>query len=152
MTDTLANLATETRSFPPPLEFVAQANATAQMYADAEADYEGFWAEQAGRLDWSQPWEQVLDWTDAPFAKWFVGGTLNVAYNCVDRHVDAGLGSRTAIIFEPESGNTETITYNDLKRRVSQAANALTDLGVQAGDRVAIYMPMIPQAVVSMLA
>ncbi len=152
MTDTLANLASETRSFAPTPEFAAQANATAQMYDRADADFEGFWAEQAGRLDWDRPWDQVLDWSDAPFAKWFVGGTLNVAYNCVDRHVDAGLGSRTAIIFEPEAGNTETISYDDLKRRVSQAANALTDLGVQAGDRVAIYMPMIPQAVVSMLA
>ena len=152
MTDTLANLASETRSFAPPPQFAAQANATEALYDKADADTMGFWAEQAGRLHWDQPWEQVLDWSGAPFAKWFVGGTLNVAYNCVDRHVDAGLGSRTAIIFEPETGNTETISYDDLKRRVSQAANALTDLGVQAGDRVAIYMPMIPQAVVSMLA
>ncbi len=152
MTDTLANLASETRNFAPPPQFAAQANATEALYDKADADTMGFWAEQAGRLHWDQPWEQVLDWSGAPFAKWFVGGTLNVAYNCVDRHVDAGLGSRTAIIFEPETGNTETISYDDLKRRVSQAANALTDLGVQAGDRVAIYMPMIPQAVVSMLA
>jgi len=152
MTDTLENLATESRSFPPSPEFVAQSNVTAAIYDEAAADRLGFWAEQAQRLDWAQPWTEVLDWSDAPFAKWFVGGRLNVAYNCVDRHVDNGLGSRAAIIFEPESGEAETITYADLQKRVSQAANALTELGVEAGDRVAIYMPMIPQAVVAMLA
>jgi len=152
MTDTLANLATETRSFPPSDEFVARASHTAATYDRAAADRLGFWAKQAQRLDWAQPWTEVLDWSDAPFAKWFVGGRLNVAYNCVDRHVDAGNGSRTAIIFEPENGDEETITYADLQKRVSQAANALTALGVEAGDRVAIYMPMIPQAVVAMLA
>jgi len=152
MTDTLENLATESRSFPPSPEFVAQSNVTAAIYDEAAADRLGFWAEQAQRLDWAQPWTEVLDWSDAPFAKWFVGGRLSVAYNCVDRHVDNGLGSRAAIIFEPESGEAETITYADLQKRVSQAANALTELGVEAGDRVAIYMPMIPQAVVAMLA
>jgi len=152
MTDTLANLATETRSFPPSDEFVARASHTAATYDRAAADRLGFWAEQAQRLDWAQPWDEVLDWSDAPFAKWFVGGRLNVAYNCVDRHVDAGLGSRTAIIFEPENGEAQTITYAQLAKQVAQAANALTDLGVEAGDRVAIYMPMIPQAVVAMLA
>ncbi len=152
MTETLANLATESRSFPPPEQFAAQAVATAELYDEAAADRLGFWARQAERLTWSTPWTEVLDWSNAPFAKWFVGGELNVAYNCVDRHVDNGLGSRTAIIFEPENGEAETITYEQLQKRVSQAANALTDLGVTAGDRVAIYMPMIPQAVVAMLA
>ena len=152
MTDTLANLATETRSFPPSNEFAAQAVATAGLDEQAAADRLGFWAGQAERLDWAQPWTEVLDWSDAPFAKWFVGGELNVAYNCVDRHVANGLGSRAAIIFEPENGAAETITYAQLQQRVAQAANALTDLGVAAGDRVAIYMPMIPQAVVAMLA
>jgi len=152
MTDTLENLATENRSFPPSQEFAAQAGATADLYDEADADRLGFWAQQAQRLAWSTPWTEVLDWSNAPFAKWFVGGELNVAYNCVDRHVENGLGSRTAIIFEPESGEPETITYEQLQQRVSQAANALTGLGVAAGDRVAIYMPMIPQAVVAMLA
>ena len=152
MTETLENLATEERSFPPSDEFVAASDVTPAIYDEAAADRLGFWAKQAQRLDWAQPWTEVLDWSDAPFAKWFVGGRLNVAHNCVDRHVAAGNGSRTAIIFEPENGDEETITYADLQKRVSQAANALTALGVEAGDRVAIYMPMIPQAVVAMLA
>ena len=152
MTETLENLATEERSFPPSDEFVAQSTVTSALYDEAAADRLGFWAKQAERLDWAQPWTEVLDWSDAPFAKWFVGGRLNVAHNCVDRHVAAGNGSRTAIIFEPESGEAESITYADLQKKVSQAANALTDLGVEAGDRVAIYMPMIPQAVIAMLA
>ncbi len=152
MTETLANLATETRHFGPSPEFAAQANATAALYDEAAEDRLAFWARQAQRLDWAQPWSEVLDWSNAPFAKWFVGGELNVAYNCVDRHVEAGNTDRVAIIFEPESGEAEHITYGQLQKRVSQAANALTDLGVQAGDRVAIYMPMIPQAVVAMLA
>jgi acetyl-CoA synthetase len=151
-TDALANLATETRTFPPDAAFTAQANATAELYDVAAADRLGFWAEQAGRLQWETPWEQVLDWSDAPFAKWFVGGRLNVAANCVDRHVEAGLGERTAIIFESESGETAHITYADLLARVSQAANALTALGITAGDRVAIYLSMTPEAVVAMLA
>ena len=152
MTETLENLATEERSFPPSDEFVAASDVTPAIYDEAAADRLGFWAKQAQRLDWAQPWTEVLDWSDAPFAKWFVGGRLNVAHNCVDRHVAAGNGSRTAIIFEPENGDEETITYADLQKRVSQAANALTALGVEAGDRVAIHMPMIPQAVVAMLA
>ncbi len=152
MTETLENLATEERSFPPSDEFVAASDVTPAIYDEAAADRLGFWAKQAQRLEWAQPWTEVLDWSDAPFAKWFVGGRLNVAHNCVDRHVVAGNGSRTAIIFEPENGDEETITYADLQKRVSQAANALTALGVEAGDRVAIYMPMIPQAVVAMLA
>ena len=152
MTETLANLATETRRFGPSPEFAAQANATEALYEEAAEDRLGFWAKQAQRLDWAQPWSEVLDWSNAPFAKWFVGGELNVAYNCVDRHVEAGNTDRVAIIFEPESGEAEHITYGQLQKRVSQAANALTDLGVEAGDRVAIYMPMIPQAVVAMLA
>src|SRR5690606_110242 len=101
---------------------------------------------------WETPWEQTLDWSDAPFAKWFVGGRLNVAVNCVDRHVAAGFGEKVAIHFEGEPGDTRTITYGDLQEQVCKAANALTDLGVTAGDRVAIYLPMIPEAAVAMLA
>ena len=149
---TLENLSYESRSFPPPAAFAAQANVKADAYDEAAADRPAFWAKQAERLSWSTPWTQVLDWSNPPFAKWFVGGTLNVAYNCLDRHVDAGLGDRVAYYFEGEPGDTRTITYGQLKDAVCQAANALTDLGVKAGDRVAIYMPMIPEAVVAMLA
>jgi acetyl-CoA synthetase len=148
----LDNLLTESRTFPPSKEFAAQANATAQMYADAEADRDGFWAAQADHLHWDTRWTQVLDWSNAPFAKWFVGGKLNIAYNCVDRHVEAGNGDRIAYHWEGEPGDTRTITYADLLREVSKAANALASLGLVAGDRVAIYMPMIPETVVAMLA
>jgi len=150
--EALENLLHEDRSFPPDPSFVAQANATAGMYDLAAADRLGFWSEQAGRLTWSEPWSQVLDWSNAPFARWFVDGKLNVAYNCVDRHVEAGYGDQVALHFEGEPGDTRDVTYADLQREVCQAANALTELGVQAGDRVAIYMPMIPEAVVAMLA
>ena len=150
--ETLENLSYESRSFPPSAEFAAQANVKADAYAEAAADRPAFWAKQAERLSWSTPWTQVLDWSNPPFAKWFVGGTLNVAYNCLDRHVEAGLGDRVAYYFEGEPGDSRTITYQQLKDSVCQAANALTDLGVKAGDRVAIYMPMIPEAVIAMLA
>ena len=149
---TLENLSYESRTFPPPAAFAAAANVTADAYAEAAADRPAFWAKQAERLSWSTPWSQVLDWSNPPFAKWFVGGTLNVAYNCLDRHVEAGLGDRVAYYFEGEPGDTRVITYQQLTDAVCQAANALTDLGVKAGDRVAIYMPMIPEAAVAMLA
>ncbi len=148
----LENLSTEDRRFPPPEEFAAAAVATADLYEQA-TDREAFWANQArDLLSWESDFSQTLDWSDAPFARWFVGGTLNVAYNCVDRHVQNGLGERVAIHFEGEPGDTRTITYAELKDEVSRAANVLTDLGVQAGDRVAIYLPMIPEAAISMLA
>ncbi|MEZ5118027.1 MAG: acetate--CoA ligase [Candidatus Nanopelagicales bacterium] len=150
--EALENLLHEDRTFPPAPEFAAQANAKAAMYDEAAEDRLAFWARQAERLSWETPWEQVLDWSDAPFAKWFVGGRLNVAYNCVDRHVEAGHGDQVAIHFEGEPGDTRDLTYADLQREVSQAANALTELGIAAGDRVAIYMPMIPEAIVAMLA
>ena len=140
----------ESPQFPAPRQFAAQAVATAELYDEGRRP-DRFLGPAGATTGLVHPWTEVLDWSNAPFAKWFVGGELNVAYNCVDRHVENGLGSRTAIIFEPESGG-ETITYEQLQRRVSQAANALTGLGVAAGDRVAIYMPMIPQAVVAMLA
>jgi len=151
--ETLANLLKEDRRFEPPAELAAAANVKADAYDAAQADREGFWAEQAERLSWDTRWERVLDWDDPPFAKWFVGGRLNAAYNCVDRHVEAGRGEKVAIhwVGEPE-GDTRDLTYADLQREVSKAANALTELGVTAGDRVAIYLPMIPEAVVTMLA
>jgi acetyl-CoA synthetase len=148
---TLSNLSTENRSFPPSDEFAAQANATADWYDRADADREAFWAEQAERLHWDQKWERVLDW-DTPFAKWFVGGKLNVAYNCVDRHVEAGHGEQVAFHWEGEPGDSRTITYADLQREVCKTANALIELGIGAGDRVAIQLPMIPEAAFSMLA
>ncbi len=149
---TLENLSYESRSFPPPADFAAQANVKADAYAEAAADRPAFWAKQAERLTWATPWTQVLDWSNPPFAKWFVGGKLNVAYNCLDRHVEAGLGDRVAYHFEGEPGDTRDITYRQLKDSVCQAANALIDLGVKTGDRVAIYMPMIPEAAIAMLA
>ncbi|WP_300576492.1 acetate--CoA ligase [uncultured Nocardioides sp.] len=151
--ETLANLLKEDRRFEPPADLAEHANLTADAYDAAAKDREGFWAEQAQRLTWAEPFTQVLDWTDPPFAKWYVGGRLNAAYNCVDRHVEAGRGDKVALHFVGEPvGDTRSITYAELQDLVSQAANALTDLGVAAGDRVAIYMPMIPEAVVTMLA
>jgi acetyl-CoA synthetase len=149
---TLDNLLTESRTFPPSDEFAQQANAKAELYDQADADREAFWAAQAEQLSWDTPWNQVLDWSNAPFAKWFVGGKLNVAYNCVDRHVEAGNGDRVAIHWEGEPGDGRTITYADLQREVSKTANALLSLGLTTGDRVAIYMPMLPEAIFSMLA
>ena len=151
--ETLSNLGHEERRFAPPAEIVEHANLTEEAYERAAADPEAFWAEQAERLDWDTKWDRVLDWDNPPFAKWFVGGTLNAAYNCVDRHVEAGRGDQVAIhwVGEPED-DTRDLTYADLKDEVCRAANALTDLGVVAGDRVAIYMPMIPEAVIAMLA
>jgi len=148
----LANLATEQRRFPPPADVVATAEATADWYGWAGRDRLGFWAEQARRLDWVTPFTEVLDWTRPPFARWFADGRLNVAVNCVDRHVAAGRGDKVAFHFEGEPGDTRTITYADLLADVCRAANALSALGVRAGDRVAVYLPMIPEAVVTMLA
>ncbi|MFM7147829.1 MAG: AMP-binding protein, partial [Actinomycetales bacterium] len=149
--DALSNLLQENRVFAPTPEFAAQANAQPQMYEQG-ADRLEFWAEQARALDWFEPFTEVLDWSEAPFAKWFVGGRLNVAHNCVDRHVAAGHGEQVAIRFEGEAGDRRDITYAQLQDEVCQAANALGELGITAGDRVAIYMPMIPEAIVAMLA
>ena len=144
--------AAEGRTFPPPERLAAHANVGPEVYDDAASDRLAFWAKQARRLTWTQEWDEVLDWSNPPFAKWFVGGTLNVAYNCVDRHVEDGHGDQVAYHWEGEPGDTRTITYQQLQDEVCKAANALTELGVQAGDRVAIYMPMIPETVISMLA
>jgi acetyl-CoA synthetase len=151
--ETLSNLMHENRRFEPPADLAANANVKAEVYAEADADRLAFWEKAAERLSWETRWDRVLDWDDAPFAKWFVGGRINAAYNCVDRHVEAGNGDKVAYhwVGEPEN-DTRDITYAELKDLVCQAANALTDLGVKAGDRVAIYMPMIPETVVAMLA
>jgi len=151
--ETLANLSNEERRFEPPEDLAKDANVTADWYDEAAADRLAFWEKQAERLSWDQKWDRVLDWDDPPFAKWFVGGTLNAAYNCVDRHVEDGKGDKVALhwVGEPED-DTRDITYAELKDEVCRAANALSDLGVVKGDRVAIYMPMIPETVVAMLA
>ncbi len=150
----LENLVHEGLTFPPPADFAAQANGTADLYEQAAADHEGFWAEQARTyLTWSTPFTQSLDWSNPPFAKWFADGELNACVNAVDRHVEQGRGDKVAIHFvgEPE-GDTRDITYADLHEQVQRAANALADLGVGKGDTVAIYLPMIPEAAVAMLA
>ncbi|MGV9848121.1 acetate--CoA ligase [Streptomyces sp. NPDC003442] len=150
--ESLANLLREERRFAPPAELTANANVTAEAYERAKVDRLGFWADQARRLSWATAPTETLDWSNPPFAKWFADGKLNVAYNCVDRHVENGLGDRVALHFEGEPGDTRSLTYAELQREVSQAAHALTELGVRSGDRVAIYMPMIPETVVAMLA
>ena len=149
--EALSNLMHENRRFPPTPEFAAQANVTAEAYDEAASDRLAFWEKQAHRLSWATPWTQVLEW-ERPNAAWFVGGTLNVAYNCVDRHVESGHGDQVAYHWEGEPGDARTLTYGQLKDEVCRAANALTALGVQTGDRVAIYMPMLLETVVAMLA
>jgi acetyl-CoA synthetase len=145
-------LMAERRTFPPDPAFAAEANATQVLYDEAERDYEGFWARLAHeRISWFTPFQTTLEW-DLPFARWFTGGELNIAYNCVDRHVERGLGSKVAYHWIGEPGDTRTLTYDDLFREVQQAANALRELGVRKGDRVAIYLPMIPELPIAMLA
>jgi acetyl-CoA synthetase len=145
------NLSYEERTFAPSAEFSAQANAQPSIYDEAEADRLGFWAKQAESLHWGKKWDRVLDW-QPPFAKWFVGGKLNASFNALDRHVLEGRGDRVAIYFEGEPGDSRAITYAQLLSEVKRAANALIKLGIKDGDRVAIYLPMIPEAAVAMLA
>jgi acetyl-CoA synthetase len=149
--DSIENLSQENRLFPPSPAFAAQANAKPDLYTHADKDRLAFWEEQARELTWEKPWDQVLEW-NSPYAKWFIGGKINASVNALDRHVEAGRGERIAFHFEGEPGDTRTITYSQMLEDVSQAAHALTELGVGAGDRVAIYMPMIPEAAVAMLA
>ena len=152
-TDAISNLSHEDRHFDPPAELADAANLKADAYDEAADDRLTFWAKQAERISWAKPFDEVLDWSNAPFAQWYVGGRLNAAYNCVDRHVEEGNGDRVAFHFvgEPE-GDTRDITYSELKDEVSKAANAIQELGIETGDRVAIYMPMIPETIISMLA
>jgi acetyl-CoA synthetase len=148
----IEHLMAEERTFPPDPAFSAQANAGPDLYRTAEADYETFWAELAvQKLDWIEPFTRTLTW-EPPFAKWFEGGKLNVSYNCLDRHVAAGRGDKVAYHWIGEPGDTRTLTFADLHREVQKAANALKELGIGTGDRVAIYMPMIPELPIAMLA
>ncbi|MGY6502699.1 MAG: acetate--CoA ligase [Acidimicrobiales bacterium] len=150
---TIEDYQVEDRTFPPPADFAASALVTDRsLYDEADADPEAFWARQARELlTWHDDFDSVCDW-ELPFAKWFVGGSLNVAENCVDRHVAAGHGDRVAFHWEGEPGDTRTITYADLLDQVQRFANVLKGLGVERGDRIAIYMPMIPELPVAMLA
>jgi acetyl-CoA synthetase len=153
MSSQIDHLLDEDRRFPPSADFAGQANATTDLYAAADADREGFWADQArDLLHWNTPFTETLDWSNPPFAKWFGDGELSIAYNCLDRHVEAGNGDRVAILFEGEPGDSRSITYAELTTEVKKAANALESLGIGHGDRVAIYMPMIPEAAIAMLA
>src|SRR5437764_12820550 len=143
----------EIERFPPPEDF--RANAVVQdpgIYEEAERDPEAFWAKQAEQLHWFEKWDQVLDWSNPPFAKWFIGGKLNASYNCLDRHVEAGNGDKVAYHWRGEEGEERDITYADLLRDVQRFANALKDRGIGKGDVVGIYLPMIPEVVISMLA
>jgi acetyl-CoA synthetase len=149
--ESIANLSSEDRRFPPTAEFAAMANAKADLYELAEKDRLAFWELQAKNLKWDKPWSQTLQW-EAPYAQWFVGGKLNASVNALDRHVEQGIGDRVAFYFEGEPDDSRTITYAQLLIEVKKAANALTELGITSGDRVAIYMPMIPEAAIAMLA
>ena len=151
--ETLSNLLHEERRFAPPADLAANANVTEEAYARAASDPLAYWEAAAERLDWGQRWDQVLDWSNPPFAKWFTGATINAAVNCVDRHVAAGNGDKVALhwVGEPE-GEARDLTYAQLKDEVCKATNALIELGVKKSDRVAIYMPMIPETAIAMLA
>src|SRR5664279_2973932 len=149
--DAIEALLHEHRVFAPDPSFAAHANAQPGIYEEADSDYEAFWKSWADKLEWIEPYQKVLEWNE-PFAKWFTGGKLNVSVNCLDRHVKAGLGDRIAYYFEGEPGDRWTITYSQLLRDVCKFANGLRKLGVKKGDRVAIYLPMIPELPVALLA
>ena len=149
--ESFENLSYEDRTFAPSETFIKNANAKSDIYGEANKDRLAFWEKQANRLHWDKKWSQVVDW-QLPFAKWFIGGKLNASYNCLDVHVLAGRGDRVAFHFEGEPGDTRTITYAQLLSEVCKTTNALIELGIKQGDRVAIYMPMIPEAAIAMLA
>ena len=152
---TIESVLTEERTFPPSAEFAANAYVKSfqdyeKMYAEAEADLPAFWAKQAESLDWFAPWEKVLDW-EPPHAKWFSGGKINASYNCLDRHLETN-GDKTALIWEGEPGEERRLSYRELHAEVSKFANVLKHLGVEKGDRVAVYMPLVPELAVAILA
>ena len=147
----------EERVFNPPPEFSARAHVKSreeyeELRREAAEDPEGFWSRMAGALDWFQKWDRVLDWSNAPFAQWFVGGKLNIAHNCIDRHLTTWRKNKAAIIWEGEPGDSRVLTYQDLHREVCKFANVLKSQGIGKGDRVAIYMPMVPELAIAMLA
>ena len=152
MSSQIDHLLNETRRFAPSAAFAENAVADRSLYERAAADREGFWADQARELHWHTPFTRVLDWSNPPFAEWFADGELNVAYNCLDRHVEAGNGDRIALRWEGEPGDRRNVTYAELTDEVKRLSNVLIDLGIERGDRVAIYLPMIPEAIASMLA
>ncbi len=152
MSSQIDHLLNETRRFAPSAAFAENAVADRSLYERAAADREGFWADQARELHWHTPFTQVLDWSNPPFAEWFADGELNVAYNCLDRHVEAGNGDRIALRWEGEPGDQRNVTYAELTDEVKRVSNVLLGLGVERGDRVALYLPMIPEAIASMLA
>src|SRR5258705_10162759 len=142
----------EKRTFPPPKAFKKSANIrNARVFAQARKDPKAFWARAAKELDWFKPWKKVLEW-NTPWAKWFVGGKLNASYNCLDRHVKSGGKNKAAIIWEGEPGDERVLTYRDVWREVNKLANVLKKLGVKKGDRVCLYMGMIPELVIAMHA
>ena len=146
------DLLREDRTFAPTAEFRARAVVhDDRIYAEAERDPEAFWAKLASELEWSRPWDTVLDW-QPPHAKWFVGGQINVSANCLDRHVRGARRNKAALIWEGEPGDRRTLTYFELYREVSTLANVLKSLGVGKGDRVALYMPLVPELAIAMLA
>src|SRR5215510_4668808 len=156
MSQAIESVLQESRVFPPSPSFVAHARVKSMeeyeaLYRTADHDPDHFWGEVASELEWATPWQKVLDW-QPPDAKWFVGGRLNVSVNCLDRHAASWRKNKAALLFEGEPGDTRVYTYGQLHREVCKAANALTALGVRAGDFVAIYLPMIPEAVIAMLA
>ena len=149
----LDTLLEETRSFTPPADFVAQANVSdPKVYEEADANFEAWWEGWAKKLNWDQPWTKILDWSNAPYAKWFEGGKLNASVQCLDRHVAAGNGTRVAFHWEGESGDVRTLTYADMLAEVSKVANGLKSLGIKKGDRVTLYMPMVPELAMTVLA
>jgi len=146
------DLLREDRAFTPPPAFRSAAHVRDEsLYAEAERDPEAFWARFARELEWSKPWDRILDW-QPPHAKWFVGGRINASVNCLDRHLRGPRRNKAALIWEGEPGDTRTLTYFDLHRQVCQFANVLKSLGVRKGDRVAIYMPLVPELAIAMLA
>ena len=150
-TESFENLSYEDRTFAPSAEFASKANAKSEINDQAKTDRLAFWESQANNLHWDKKWDQIVDW-QLPFAKWFIGGKINASYNALDKHVLEGRGNRVAFHFEGEPGDTRTITYAQLLTEVKKTANALIELGIKQGDRVAIYMPMIPEAAIAMLA
>ncbi|SVA89745.1 uncharacterized protein METZ01_LOCUS142599, partial [marine metagenome] len=155
MTDLNADieaLLTENRTFLPPPEFVRQANVNDPLiYEQADANFEEYWSNWATQLDWFKKWNETLDW-NPPFAKWFINGKLNVSYNCLDRHLQSGRRNKAALIWEGEPGDWKVYTFGDLHREVCRFANGLKSLGVKKGDRITMYMPMIPELTIAMLA